>query len=104
MNHHPDNYKENRKGENLMRNALFFDRMLTPSIIVAVYWIGLIAIVITSLMMMFGNGVGMMGGGFVSGLIYLVVGVVFLRIWCELLIVMFKIHENLRTLVELKKQ
>ena len=89
-----------------MRNALFFDRMLTPTIIIAVYWIGLIAIVITSLMMMFGasDGMGMLGGGFFGGLVYLVVGVVFLRIWCELLIVMFKIHENLRALVEMKKQ
>lgn len=85
-----------------MKDVLFFDRMLTPNIITFVYWLGLIAVVISSLGMMTGIG-GMEGGGFIQGVITLVVGVVAVRIWCELLIVMFKIHENLRSLVDIKR-
>lgn len=85
-----------------MKDVLFFDRMLTPNIITFVYWIGLVVVVISSLGMMTGIG-GMGGGGFIQGIITLVVGVIGVRIWCELLIVMFKIHENLRSLVDIKR-
>ena len=36
------------------------------------------------------------GGGFISGLAIIVGGAIGARIWCELLIVLFKIHENLQ--------
>lgn len=80
-----------------MGRFLFFDEMLTPKIITLIYWLMIIGVVITSVAHMFGRG---QDDGFLFGLLYLLVGVVGARIWCELMIVIFKIHENLRTLAE----
>lgn len=75
-----------------MRNVLFFDTMITPKIITFVYWITLICIVVAAFSTMFSS----YGGGFIQGLIVLVAGIVGARIWCELLIVLFRINENLQ--------
>ena len=46
------------------------------------------------------SGLGSMfteyGDGFFSGLAIIIAGAIGARIWCELLIVLFKIHENLQ--------
>ena len=78
-----------------MRDVLFFDSMLTPKIITFVYWLLLLAVVISGLGAMFTAY-----GGFWQGLGILVFGSIGVRIWCELLIVLFKIHENLKKLAE----
>ncbi|RYV02386.1 hypothetical protein SOPP22_10050 [Shewanella sp. OPT22] len=74
-----------------MKDLLFFDSMLTPKIITFVYWLMLVGTLISSLSIMFSK----YGGGFLYGLGVLIAGVIGTRIWCELLIVLFKIHENL---------
>ncbi|MCL1078263.1 DUF4282 domain-containing protein [Parashewanella spongiae] len=79
-----------------MRDILFFDSMLTPKIITFVYWIMLIGSVISGLTTMFSS----FGGGFISGLGIIIFGVIGARIWCELLIVLFKIHENLQKIAD----
>ncbi|MEH8022415.1 MULTISPECIES: DUF4282 domain-containing protein [Rheinheimera] len=78
-----------------MRDVLFFDSMLTPKIITFVYWLMLIGVVISGLGAMFTAY-----GSFWSGLGILVFGSIGVRIWCELLIVLFKIHDNLRKLAD----
>ena len=75
-----------------MRDIFFFDSMLTPKIITFVYWLMLLGSVISSLSIMFSK----YGGGFLYGLGVLVAGIIASRIWCELLIVLFKIHGNLK--------
>ena len=61
-----------------MKDVFFFDSMLTPKIIIFIYWLGLISVVIGAIGSMFSS----YGGGFWSGLIGT-------RVWCELLIVLF---------------
>lgn len=75
-----------------MKDIFFFDSMLTPKIITIVYWLLLLTALGSGLMAMFGGyesdilgGLGMIIGGMVGA-----------RIWCELMIVLFKIHENLQ--------
>jgi hypothetical protein len=80
-----------------MRELFFFDAMLTPKIITLVYWLALVGVVVGGLGMMFTGG-GF--GGFIGGLLMIVFGAVAARIWCEILIVMFKIHENIRSFAE----
>lgn len=75
-----------------MKNLFFFDSMLTPKIITFVYWLMLIGSVFSGLASMFTQ----YGGGFIAGLFIIIFGVIGSRIWCELLIVLFKIHENLQ--------
>jgi len=75
-----------------MKDILFFDNMLTPKIITFVYWLMLLGVVVSGLGSMFSD----FGGGFWQGMMILVGGAIFARIWCELLIVLFKINENLQ--------
>jgi hypothetical protein len=74
-----------------LRDVLFFEKMLTPTIIVIVYWLILAAAVIGGLITMFTTS-------FFAGLLGLVGGILFGRIWCELLIVLFKMNDALQTL------
>jgi hypothetical protein len=75
-----------------MKDIFFFDSMLTPKIITFVYWLMLLGALLSGITTMFAN----YGGGFWAGLGIVVGGVIGARIWCELLIVLFKIHENLQ--------
>lgn len=75
-----------------MKDVFFFDSMLTPKIITFVYWLMLLGSVGSGLMTMFGG----YQTEFLNGLLMIVGGVIGSRIWCELLIVLFKIHENLQ--------
>jgi hypothetical protein len=81
-----------------MKDALFFDKMLTPKIITFVYWLLLLAAVVSGLESMFGGYGGFSVGKFFMGLLYLVGGAIAARIWCELLIVLFKMNEALQEL------
>ncbi len=79
-----------------MRDALFFDKMLTPKIITFVYWLLLAGAVIGGLTSMFAGYEGFGFGKFIMGIIYAALGVLFARIWCELMIVLFKMNEALQ--------
>lgn len=79
------------------RNIFFFDSMLTPKIITFVYWLSLAGVVIFGLVTMVA---GRSFGSFLMGLVGIVAGAIAARIYCELLIVLFKIHENIRKIAE----
>jgi hypothetical protein len=74
-----------------MNDYLTFDKFITPVIIQILFWLGLAGIVILALWMIVS---GLPGGG-VMGLIYLLLGPIFWRVYMELLLVMFKIHAEL---------
>jgi Domain of unknown function (DUF4282) len=74
-----------------------FDRMITPTIIKIIYWILLIFAVLGGLIILIaGHG----AGAKFAGLVELVLGPIFVRVYCEILIVVFKIHG---TLVQIEK-
>tara|TARA_B110000093_G_scaffold94434_1_gene101951 strand:+ start:1351 stop:1599 length:249 start_codon:yes stop_codon:yes gene_type:complete len=75
-----------------MKDIFVFDSMLTPKIITFIYWLMLLGSVISGLGSIFTE----YGGGFLVGLGIIIFGAIGSRIWCELLIVLFKIHENLQ--------
>jgi uncharacterized membrane protein len=84
-----------------MDDFLKFRKMVTPAIIQVLFWIGVAVTVIASLVTM-GSSFGTYGGGvgtFVGGLLMLVLGPVVVRIYCELLILFFRMNE---TLTEIK--
>ena len=84
-----------------MDDFLKFRKMITPAIIQVLFWVGVVIAVLGALGTMvssFFRG----GGGvvtFFGGLIMLVVGPVIVRIYCELLILFFRMNE---TLTEIK--
>ena len=74
--------------------------MLTPKIITLVYWLLLLAAVVSGISTMFAGYGGFTFGKFISGIAIGVGGAIGARIWCELMIVLFKIHGNLQKLSE----
>ena len=88
---------EHEKG-NLIREVLHFDAMLTPKIITFVYWLMLVMVALSGLGTMYVGGLTFVK--FMMGLVTIAAGAVGARISCELLIVIFKIHENIRKLAE----
>jgi len=81
--------------ENLFNKLLNFDSMITPSIIKIVYYILVVLVILTGVATLF------QGGYFtVVGLLYIVLGPLVVRIYCELMIVMFKVNDNLKEINE----
>lgn len=79
-----------------MKDLLFFDKMLTPKFITVIYWLLLVGVVIGGIGMMFGGFGGFSFNSLISGLLTIVFGAIGARIWCELMIVAFKMNEALQ--------
>ena len=77
-----------------MKSIFFFDSMLTPKIITIVYWLLLLSAIVSGVSTMF---IGY-DSSFIGGLGIMIAGCIGARIWCELLIVLFKINDNLQKL------
>lgn len=85
------------------RDVFFFDAMLTPKIITIVYWLLLVAMVLAGLGSMLYTGFQYMTfGSFMRGAGITIGGAIAARIWCELLIVFFKINENVQKIASSK--
>ncbi|MGD0517000.1 MAG: DUF4282 domain-containing protein [Thermoguttaceae bacterium] len=72
-----------------MEDFLSFRKMITPIIIQVVFWIGVVVSVVSGLSIMF------QGRAFLIGLIYVVLGPLMVRIYCELIILLFRIYDVL---------
>ncbi|RJR41269.1 MAG: DUF4282 domain-containing protein [Deltaproteobacteria bacterium] len=83
-----------------MKDFLAFRTMLTPIIIQAVFWVGVALCVIAGMFYIL-MGVGQYTGGpnVVKGVLLLFLGPIAVRIYCEILIIFFRINE---TLTEIK--
>jgi len=77
-----------------MQRFLTFDEMVTPSIILVVYWIVIILIVIGALSTIAG-GFWAFVGGIVAG----AVGLILWRVACEMMLIMFRIHAQLADII-----
>lgn len=75
-----------------MEDYLKFRKMITPALIQLFFWLGVAVVVIGSLVSMFTVSVWV-------GLLTLVIGPISVRVYCELVIVVFRI---LDTLVEIR--
>lgn len=82
-----------------MRDLLYFDSMITPKLITLVYWIALALLALFSVFALFAGE-----GNFFVRLLGLLVGVplgaLLIRVYCELLMVLFKINDNIQKLVD----
>ncbi|MGO2012861.1 MAG: DUF4282 domain-containing protein [Pseudoalteromonas sp.] len=79
-----------------MKDLFFFNSMITPKIITFIYWLMLLGTLISGIATMFTQ----YGGGFIAGLGIIIFGVIGSRIWCEFVIVLFKIHGNLQKIAD----
>lgn len=80
------------------KSILFFNNMLTPKIITAIYWLCLLGSVVSGIGSMFGGYGGFSFSNFFMGLLIALGGAIGSRIMCELMIVLFKMHEALQVI------
>lgn len=96
-----------------MSRFLSFDKLVTPAIMKVLYIVGTVLIVLGTLI---GAAVTAVGGivaavrmehfpfalaALGSAVLYVIlglVGAVFFRIWCEVLVILFRIHEHLQAI------
>lgn len=76
-----------------MKDLLFFDKMVTPSILLFLYWFNIVCLVVASVI-----AVGT--GRIFEGLISLFFGAIVLRVFYEILMMAFKNNEYLRRIAE----
>ena len=88
----------NVEGTSFVKEFLHFDKMITPSIIKVIYWIGSGLTILFGLFLMISGATSDLGGGaqVFLGLLTILIGPFVIRIYCELLILFFKIHETLQ--------
>ena len=79
-----------------MEDFINFKKMLTPIIIKVLFWVGVALAILGGLATIVG-GLSNDGGGkaVLMGLLMIVLGPVIVRIYCELLIVIFSINDTL---------
>lgn len=88
------------------KSYLNFDTMITPLIVKILFWVGVaggaiygIVVSFSGLGMIFGYGNGFLGFLlFLLGFVIFAVGVLLSRLYCEILIVIFKMQESLNAI------
>lgn len=73
-----------------IKDLLFLDTMLTPKIMTFVYWIMLLVVVFGGLARIF------ILKGSLWGIFGILLGAVFVRIWCEIFVIFFRMNEALQ--------
>jgi hypothetical protein len=80
-----------------MEDLLSFRKMITPVLIQILFWLGILVVVTVGLVLV-------VGGALLQGLGLLIFGPIVVRVYCELTIVIFKIHEALETIRDNQSQ
>lgn len=86
----------------MLNDFLKFDKMITPVIIKIIFWVGLVFSILIALATIISGLASPYGGGMevLIGLAMLFLGPLVVRIYCELLIVVFKINDSLTEIKE----
>jgi hypothetical protein len=85
-----------------MEDFLSFRKMITPLIIKILFWVGVAFSVIAGLVIIISSFTTRGGGGlFLYGLMIMLIGPVIARIYCEILILFFRMHDSLNEIKEL---
>ena len=89
-----------------MKDFLKFKKMIAPIIIPILFWIGVIACIITGLFLIF-LGIHDLdpGGGEIvfMGFAYIFFGPIIVRLSCELLIILFSVNDKLSDIKDILK-
>lgn len=87
----------------MFKSLLKLDEMITPKIIIIFYWLGIIAVLFSGITAIFsGSYLGVFFSGFIGGLTTIVIGLIGVRVSCELIILLFNIYAKLKEIAENK--
>jgi hypothetical protein len=78
-----------------MGDFLAFRRMVTPLIIQIVFWVGIAFCLIFGLLAMVNSRGQLLA--IIYGLVLVLIGPIFVRVICEMIITLFRIEENTRS-------
>lgn len=82
-----------------MSAFLSFDKLITPTVIKVFYWIGIVGIIVFGIVAAIGAAATQYGiaafGSFILAILGTIVGLFFWRVYCELIMLWFKIHDDL---------
>ncbi|MBV7433719.1 DUF4282 domain-containing protein [Cardiobacteriaceae bacterium TAE3-ERU3] len=92
----------------MLKSLFTFDKFITPRAIVVLYWLIIIFSVLGGIGLMFSGmgsryGGGFTFAGFLSGLFSIILGIIMARVWCELIMIFFRINENLEAIRDKNK-
>ena len=76
-----------------MKSLFGFEVLFTPKMLIVFYWLSMIAIIISGLIAMKMTGV-------ITGIVGIIVSLVFCRVMYELIMIAFKNNEYLRKIAE----
>lgn len=79
-----------------MKSFLNFDTFITPKIITILYWITLITIVVS-------GAINMYLGSFFGSLFTVIIGILSARIGFELIMLFFKMYEQVKRIADAKQ-
>lgn len=82
-------------GKTFFSNILNFDVMISTKLIKLLYFLALIGVVITAITTMLSRNPFTGTSNFVWGLLILIFGPIGVRVWAELMVVIFNINDNL---------
>jgi len=86
---------EGLEGGERMGDFLRFETMITPLVIQAIFWIVVVILIIVGIVQMVASGGGI---GIATGLATIILGPLLARIYCEIVIVLFRINDHLRAI------
>ncbi len=78
-----------------MGDFLTFRRFITPIIIQILFWLGVVGCIIGGIIFIATMGKMMGAMGIIYGLLIIILGPIVVRVDCELLIILFRINDNL---------
>lgn len=79
-----------------IKDLFFLDKMLTPIIILILFWLGIFISVV-------GGLVAIVNGQVLSGVGAMVLGPLICRIWSEMIIVIFNIYKAVKEIADSKE-
>jgi hypothetical protein len=90
-----------------MRDFFAFRKMITPVVIQILFWVGVLGCILAGIITMFSGGVALLMGNDILagvlpvllGLFWIFIGPIIVRIYCEILILFFRMND---TLIDIK--
>ncbi|WP_084399413.1 DUF4282 domain-containing protein [Henriciella aquimarina] len=90
--------------DGLLGRFLSFDKMITGTIVKILYYVLLVIVIIGGVFFLLQSLFSGRFGVFLFGLITVPLAVIYVRILCEMMIVIFRISDNLSALRQMKEK
>lgn len=88
------------ENKSVLKKMMYFDNMITPTIIRILYYVNVVLAILSGIFMMFAGVISNSLVITIMGLVLIILSPFLVRVGYEVLIIQFKIYENLNKLVQ----